>query len=139
MRTFKKLSDLQIAQIQLVVCQLLHASRDASRSRGVVTTLATFEVLDAYYGEAFGMMRTLEVLGYGEFGSDNIPNSVYARWNLKWWFGQLRARVLEEENYNGNNECEHCLMEYGKDAVRRRVTRDGVDVIIATDPPDLTA
>lgn len=106
-----------IKNIENEVKNLLHASRDCLRSKGVDTTQITFSVQDGYYGEAFGVMRCLQVMGVGSFGSDNTPEK---RSNLKWWFRQLEAEVLKEENFQGSNECDHCLERYGKDAVRKR-------------------
>jgi hypothetical protein len=134
MRTFKQLSELEARRIIAEVKRCLHAGRDWMRNRKMNTITVPFDMNDPYYGEAFGIMRALEVLGYGEFKSDNVPNSIYPRWNLKWWFARLGDEVLKEENFDDlsptGNQCDHCLEAYGKDAVRIRTKRNGVDVIV---------
>lgn len=53
---------------------------------------------EGYYGEAFGIMRGLAVLGYGHLGSDTTPDNGPEPWrNLKWWFNQLVDDVLNQE------------------------------------------
>ncbi len=136
MRTFKQLSNHQASDIEREVTLMLHAGRDWMRNRKMDTTDLTFDVNDPYRGEAFGILRGLQVLGYGEFGSDNVPNSIHARWNLKWWYRQLEERCLDDENWGDrgltNNECDHCLERYGKDAVRlRSKTAAGLDIIVS--------
>ena len=134
MRNFKMLSTQMQSAIEAEVKLMLHASRDCLRNQGKDTTKIRFDCRDGYYGEALGVLRGLKVLGYGDFGSDNVPNSIHPIWNLKWWFCQLEDRTLKEENYGSNNECDHCLYTFGKDAVRRLVKRDGRDVILPIQP-----
>lgn len=124
MITYKKLSTVQEAQIAGAVTMMLHASRDCMRNQGdrnLDPAKVPWNICDGYYGEAFGIMRALEVLGYGTLsGPDNIPNSVYPYWNLKYWIHQLGAAVLAEEGFGTTGHCDHCLERYGKDGVRSR-------------------
>lgn len=118
---FKKLNSEQEKAIETEVKMMLHAHRDCLRNQGVDTTKIPFDCRDGFFGETFGIMRTLHVLGYGEYGADNVPHKVYPKWNLKWWFSQLEEEVLyREENYKGSNECDHCFEKYRKDAVRKQ-------------------
>jgi len=122
----RHLSQKRIEAVETEVKMLLHASRDCMRNKGVDTTNTTFKVDDGYYGEAFGVMRGLAVLGYGYFGSSNLTDPEYMFCNLKWWFAELEAKVLQEENFGGSNECNHCVTKYGKDGAGR--TRESLNV-----------
>lgn len=104
---------------------LLHASREVMRIRKQYdTTKIRFCVYDGYYGEAFGIMRGLNILGYGYFGSSNLPGTADRKrgkqdhQNLMWWFDQLEREVLEEEGYGKDNICEYCYSRYGRDTTR---------------------
>ena len=106
---------------------MLHASRDAMRNRGEDTLKWRFVATDGQYGEAFGIMRCLAVLGYGYYGSSNlhalredsrdhkVNNVTQEIQNLKWWFCQIEQSVIEAEGFNGDHRCEHCLDRYKKD------------------------
>jgi len=103
---------------------LLHASRDSLRIGGVDTSQVRFDCRDGYAGEAFGVMRGLEMLGYGRFGSVNMngleDNSTRYKakqpeHNLRWWFSNLEDEVLEEENYKGDGYCEYCRSRHYSD------------------------
>jgi hypothetical protein len=116
---FLRLSDAQILKIESEVKMMLHAARDCMRNQGKYDTKeVTFDVTDGYYGEAFGVMRGLQVLGYGEFQSSNIPHPISRRWNLRWWFAQLEQAVLDEENFKTTHECAHCFDKWGHDDAR---------------------
>lgn len=109
---------------------MLHAARDTMRIRGIDTRERTFDLTVLEAGEAFGMMRTLEILGYGYFGSDNCDavvekKSDHPKHNLKWWNSELETEVLKEEGFcysrilnghkgpgDGSNECAHCMEKY---------------------------
>lgn len=95
--------------IESEVKMLLHAHRDCLRNQGVDTTKISFDVRDGYYGEAFGVIRALVVLGFEKFGASNIPG------NANSWMHQLEQEVLAEEGFRGNGRCEYCLKKYGKD------------------------
>ena len=120
MAKFKVLHPWQREKVEKEVKMMLHAHRDCLRNRGIDTTSTSYDVRDGYYGEAFGVMRGLQALGYGTLrGAVNVdePN------NLRFWFDKLAQEVLEEENYNGSNECNICLEKYGKDGAGRKMRR----------------
>ena len=134
-KRLKKIPDDLENAISREAKALLHAHRDCLRNQGKDTVRTTFHVQDGYYGEAFGMMRTLQVQGYGYFGSDNIDalaessGIIGARadgkyltnvnqdiQNLKWWFSKLCDEVLVEEGWRDKTyRCEYCLEKYRKD------------------------
>lgn len=65
---------------------------------------------DGYYGEFFGMFRTLEILGYGYFGAD-CP-SKHDEFNLKEWAHTIERECLTEEDWkNSNKESCFALLE----------------------------
>ncbi len=78
-----------------------------------------FDCRDGYYGEAFGMMRTLAALGFGRFESSNLDGTRHGteqpEQNLKWWFGKLEDEVLVEESFDADGKCNYCSAKYGKD------------------------
>jgi len=103
-----------VAEIKM----LLHASRDCARTiYSIDTTKHSFDCRDGYYGEAFGILRGLSLLGYGSFGAVNTPEE---ETNFSWWMKRLEDEVLAEENFGGSNECDHCLEKYHKDGAGRR-------------------
>lgn len=122
-KVFPRLSDEQEKKIENEIRMMLHAHRDCLRNRGIDTTKVSFDVRDGYYGEAFGILRSLRVLGYGYFGPINIPNEVYGKSNLSWWMRTMEEQVLEEEGFQGNNKCDYCLDKYRKDGVRKKSWR----------------
>jgi len=97
------------AQVAAEIKSLLHAHRDCLRNIGVDTTRVRFDVRDGYYGEAFGMLRTMRLMGFGDWGPSNVPG------NLKHWLAELEKEVLEEENFGGSGVCEWCREKWGKD------------------------
>lgn len=52
-----------------------------------------------YYCEAFGMMRTLEILGYGKMGSVNMPTEG-GEFNLRNWFENVYREIAIETGYD---------------------------------------
>lgn len=103
-----------VAEIKM----LLHAARDCARTIfSIDTTKQRFDVTDGYYGEAFGILRGLSLLGYGSFGPVNTPEEES---NFSWWMARLEDEVLAEENFGGTNQCDHCLQKYHKDGAGRR-------------------
>lgn len=96
-------------RIEDEIAMMLHAHRDCLRLKGVDTTHIRFDVTDVYYGEAFGIMRALRALGYGNFGAVNDEST------LSHWMAQIEDRVLKEEGYGGDGVCEHCRERYGRD------------------------
>ncbi len=116
---FKKLPAGKEEAIEKEIKMMLHAHRDCLRNQNVDTSKVRFDCREGYYGEAFGIMRTLQVLGYGKLGCVNICNEHYPKWNLSWWFDQLQDEVLKEENFGGNKQCDYCCKQYGKDDAGR--------------------
>lgn len=115
----KKITEDMKAKIEKEVKMMLHAHRDCLRNRKVDTLRRSYDIRDGYYGEAFGIMRALQVLGYGKFGSINL-NGIREGFeqeeqNLIWWFEGLKREVLEEEGFHTDHRCEHCLKKYKKD------------------------
>ena len=143
---FKKLTEKQVLAISRDVKNLLHCSRDCMRNMYAElerrafdlrkdarisdyesyikhqkdindARRASFRVNDGYYGEAFGMMRTLHNLGYGDLYGQYDAHDFH---NLKWWLRTLEEQVLEEEGFrNGTHHCDHCLKRWGKDGAGR--------------------
>lgn len=114
----KKLKVDDRERIVSEIKMLLHASRDCARTIcSLDTTKQSFDVTDGYYGEAFGILRGLSLLGYGSFGAVNTPEEES---NFAWWMRELEKEVLAEENFGGSNECNHCLEKYHKDGAGRR-------------------
>lgn len=123
----KPLTAQMIGVISSEIKAMLHASRDCLRNRYIIDKTTNqkdprtfrFDVSDGYYGEAFGMMRTLQALGYGELRSVNLDGTHYnyeqPEQNLRWWFAQLEDEVLEEEHFGGSGVCTYCKAKYGKD------------------------
>lgn len=107
--------------IEAEVKMMLHAHRDCLRIKGVDTKKTSFDARDGYYGEAFGIMRALKVLGFGDFGAVNHPHTLSA------WFNRLEREVLAEEHFEGDGKCEHCFKQYGHDDARPRPSRHPLD------------
>jgi hypothetical protein len=117
MKKFKKLSGKQKERVVTEVKLMLTAHRDClwnkwnackeeeRQSRQLSDpTRVSMECADGYYGEAFGVMRGLLVLGYGYFGPSNLDavqdgRSITPEHNLKWWFENLVQEVLHEEGF----------------------------------------
>lgn len=154
---FKKLTDKKKEEIEQQIKRLLHASRDAMRTRfsGIEKEFydlrhdkalkganmdafhaacdaisemnnrrsimdpkrVTFSVNDGWYGEAFGVLRGLELLGYGSLSSLTDEKTYH---NLPWWFLQLEEQVLIEDGFrDGSHRCDFCLKAWGKDGAGR--------------------
>lgn len=123
----KKLTDQERGAIAMEVKMMLHAHRDFLRNvykpgeKGSYNpSEVRFSISDGYYGEAFGVLRALHVLGFGFYGASNDKVDHERGLNLKAWMSQLENEVLEEENFNGSNACDHCLARYGRDGAGRR-------------------
>lgn len=116
MNKLKVLPDAMREKLANEIKMMLHACRDCLRNRGVDTKRVPFSVNDGYYGEAFGIIRGLSVMGYGTCSgpvNKDVPG------NLRFWFHNLEREVLAEENFDGNHECDHCLERYRKDTAGR--------------------
>jgi len=121
---YKKINDKMIQRVEGTIKAFLHASRDCLRNQGVDTSVVRYSVNDAYYGEAFGIMCGLEMMGYGHLSSCNLNgfedsstnhSAKQPEHNLRWWFEQLLEEVLEEENYNGDGHCDYCIERHYSD------------------------
>lgn len=110
----KKLTKKQSQAIEKEVMMLLHAMRDNMRNEGVDTTKTPYSINNAYYAEAFGIMRCLRILGYGSFEITDKAES------LDCWFNKLLKQLLKEENFGGSNKCDYCLEHYNKDSAGRK-------------------
>jgi len=101
------------------VKRMLHCHRDSLRNIGVDTLRVSFQCTEGFYGEAFGIMRCLRMLGYGDFGAVNVPGTERGfkqdEQNLSWWLHNLENEVLEEEGFRSNHECPWCRKHWGKD------------------------
>lgn len=96
----KKLTDSIAKKASNEIIMLLLASRDCyiNQERYV----DKFDARDSYYSEAFGVLRGLRILGFGYFGTNNLPAE---RDNLKWWFGELQEEALGIEEKLGLKEA----------------------------------
>lgn len=91
----KKLTPKIIASVEAGVYTLLKEARRLMRDNGEITSQTIrFDINNPYYCEAFGVMRGLEIVGYGTFEANNLPAE---KTNLKWWFAQLENKVLWED------------------------------------------
>ena len=114
------MNEKQWAMVASEIKLMLHASRDCMRNRftGNRSRLrdprrVRFDVNDGYYGEAFGILRGLALLGFGDIhGAVNTPQQ---RLNFRWWLKELESEVLAEENFGGSGVCEFCKAKWGKD------------------------
>jgi len=80
------------------------------------TRRVTSGIYDPYYCEAFGILRTLDILGYGSL--HRPPENTYH--DLRRWFEQLEKEVLKEEGfYDNTHKCDFCVEHYGKDGAGR--------------------
>lgn len=112
-----------VLKIEEEVKMMLHAHRDGMRSRGEDSMKQRFDCREGFYGEAFGIMRCLAVLGHGRI--NQAVNTPENKANLRWWLGELERQVLKEENYPGaggddSGRCDYCLEHWGKDAAGRK-------------------
>ena len=113
---FKALLPEQMDAIEGEIMALLHASRDSMRNKGEDTRSTPFNVNNAYYGEAYGVLRGMAVLGYGYFGAANVPApNNDPRVNFNYWIAKLELQVLDDEGFNSDHKCAYCSNRYGKD------------------------
>lgn len=121
----KRIPDQLISDVEGEIKAILHACRDCLRNQDKDTIRISWEVNNGYYGEAFGIMRALHMLGYGYYGAGNLtakeedPPQIYNitqnEQNLNWWRHRLEQEVLDEEGFDGDHRCEYCLKKYKKD------------------------
>lgn len=135
MKKFKTLPTKKRSAIVFEVKLMLAAHRDClwtqwngfSHPKAVDPTKFQIVCNDGYYGEAFGVMRALVVLGYGYFGSDNLDATREGRsdvpeHNIKWWFDTIQKEYLQEEGYyDGTCSAEKCqeLLQKYRQLVRK--------------------
>jgi hypothetical protein len=105
---FKKLTEKQSQEFVRLVKMLLHAGRDCMRNRDEDTRNFRFNVNNGYYGEVYGMFRTLRVLGYSSLNDlDALKH-------------KLEEEVLVEEGFrSGTHQCDFCVEHFGKDGTGR--------------------
>lgn len=116
-RNFQCLSKLSFKKQTKIINEIkmmLHAHRDCLRNQKQDTLKIRFDCRDGYYGEAFGVLRGLHILGHGKFGAINDPET------LNYLMAELEDEVLEEENFTSTHECDYCFNKYGKDDVRKK-------------------
>ena len=115
--SLRKKDELE-AEIKL----LLHAQRDCFRNQGKdATKISGFSCRDGYYCDCVGILRALQIFGYGEFGAINAEPEEPP--NLSSWLYRLEHEVMEEEGFHSDNRCEWCLKKYGKDDKSEREKR----------------
>lgn len=66
---------------------------------------------EEYYGEFFGIFRSLVILGYGYFGADVGDENEF---NMKHWAYQIHKECLEEEDWKNSDKekCYNLLSKY---------------------------
>lgn len=111
------------ANIEAEIKLLMHAQRDCFRNQGKdATKIGRMSCYDSYYCDCIGIMRCLEIFGYGKFGAINSQPEEPP--NLAAWLWRLESEVLEEEGYHTDNRCEWCLKKYGKDDKSEKEKRE---------------
>jgi hypothetical protein len=125
MKKFRRIPDKLMSSVRNEIKRLLHAERDRLRTVGKNTLRTTFDIMGPYYSEAIGILKCLQIQGYGEFDAVNLCATDYAcrlrdrasqpEQNFAWFKSQLTKEVLEEEGFGGDHRCEHCLKKYGVD------------------------
>jgi len=115
--------------VAATVKALLHTSRDTLRNQGKKTRDIAFSMNNGYMGEAFGIMRCLEIQRFGYFGPNNLDGiedcgAKQPEQNLRWWFSKLENEVLIEEGFQGDGHCAYCLEKYHKDDAKYYAARE---------------
>lgn len=135
MKRFKRLTpknrDGIINEIKLMLAahreNLWNRWETCAHPQAVDPTAVSIVCNEGFYGEAFGVLRSLVVLGYGYFGSDNLDavqegRSDVPEHNLKWFFSRIQKEYLEEEGfYDKTASAEKCvaLLETYRRVVRK--------------------
>jgi len=146
-KMLKRIPDDLKDKVEAKVRIILHAGRDCLRNQGRDTVNISFDANDGYFGEAFGIFRCLEMMGYGYYGSSNLdaiteqgPNHTRSssvrnvtskEQNLMWWSSELRSQVLDEEGFRTDHRCGHCLAKYGKDT-RSIIEKEAANGLVET-------
>jgi hypothetical protein len=122
----QRLTLVEFDKLKAEIKMMLHAHRDCLRNRWQGNQMALecgrtpshkeydprkvrFDISDGYYGEAFGVLRAIAVLGYGAFGPVNHNH------NLNALMYELEKEVLEEEGFDTDHTCTYCMERYRKD------------------------
>jgi len=93
-KKFKKISDKLRIDVETQVKSLLTSSRKYMK---YPPDKITYDVNHGDYAEAFGVMRGLSIMGYGDINfAVNTPED---QSNLRWWFNQMEREVLSETGY----------------------------------------
>lgn len=90
---FRRLSPAKKEAIAVEVKRMLKACRQSMQLQGKDIETETFDIRHADYGEAYGILRALAVLGYGEFGAVFVPGT------LNHWLHDLEEEVLKETGW----------------------------------------
>jgi hypothetical protein len=132
---FRKFRKGEQEIIEARIKEILHASRDGMRNRNEDTTTLAFTIRCSYWGEAAGILRGLEALGYGYYGSCNLNaieehKSDNPKANFSWWLHQLEQEVLEEEHFYSDHHCEWCMKKYKKDSRMFLLVTPSIDELL---------
>jgi hypothetical protein len=120
-RKLKKIPAVMEHCVASNIKAILHAHRDELRNQEKDTRVVRFSCHSGYYGEAFGILRMLDIQGYGYLGPTNLSGledhsgAEQPHQNLTWWLAELEREVLDEENFRGDGTCAHCKEKYQKD------------------------
>lgn len=122
MKKFKVLKEKEKLSFVHEAKLLIFAHRDClwSRFRAGLSKYDPAKIdidcMDAYYAEAFGMIRSLRLLGYGYLGS-NSSNAVQEsrssvpEHNLRWWLDSLVEECLIEDGFSIDRSENHSSYE----------------------------
>jgi hypothetical protein len=108
---YKTLTEELRAKIANEVKLMIFAHRDCLWNRftagldDIDPRKVPLDTRDGYYGEAFGILRGLFLVGYGYFGSSNLDGTEELKGgnvpehNLKWWMMELEQAALDEDGF----------------------------------------
>lgn len=90
----KRLTEKIITDVENeVVLMLLECIRQEEEKKSYM-----WNTNNAYYAEAFGIMRGMVVLNYCYFGTNNTPAE---KQNAKWWFDHCKSIAEKEKTELG--------------------------------------
>ncbi len=90
MATFKKISKKIQERTEAIVSLLLLNHIETEHRYG------KRGINNPYYCEAFGVMRGVQLMGYGYWGPDHGRPDQMVIDNLKWWFHRIEEQVETE-------------------------------------------
>ena len=100
----KRLTEKIITDIENeVILLLLECIRQEEEKKNYL-----WNTNNAYYAEAFGIMRGMVVLNYCYFGANNNPAE---KQNAKWWFDHCQSIAEKEKE---ELEVKDALQKYSK-------------------------